>query len=46
MVILCRWDADDNTRVAAQLSVKNNHRLDALNQAAVIAVRAMAPVGR
>jgi hypothetical protein len=33
-----RRDADDNGRVAAQLSVENSHRFDALNQATVAAV--------
>ena len=44
-VILLRRDADDNTRVAAQLSAENSCRFNALNQAAVAAVRAMAPMG-
>ena len=42
-VILLRWDANDNAHVAAQLPVENSHYFDTLNQAAVVAVRTMAP---
>ena len=42
-VILLRRDADDNARVAAQLSAENSHRFDALNQTAVAVVCAVAP---
>ena len=43
--ILLRWDADNNACIAAQLSVKNSRRFDALNQVAVAIVRSVAPTG-
>ena len=44
-MILLRWDADDNACVAAQLSAENNRHFDALNQVAVVVVRAVVPAG-
>jgi len=44
--ILLRRDADNNARIAAQFLAKNSCRFDALNQAAVTAVRVVAPACR
>jgi hypothetical protein len=44
-VILLRRDANDNARVVAWLSVENRRRFDDLNEAAVTAICAVAPVG-
>ena len=43
--ILLHLDADDNARIAAQLSAENSRRFDALNKAAVATVRMVAPIG-
>jgi hypothetical protein len=43
--ILLGRDVDDNARIVAQLSAKNNRRFDALNQAAVAAVRTVVSTG-
>ena len=43
--ILLRWDADNNACIAAQLSVENSHRFDALNHATATAVCVAVPAG-
>ena len=44
-MILLHWDADDNARIMAQLSVENRRHFDDLYEAAVTAIRVVAPTG-